>query len=151
MRLEWTPVTVSPVGGRGRSRSGQRAMAIAIGMWESGQWDGTKWRYGARATVADATVRVGTAELGMCGTILAHSDALLLDAMGLRRDGRWARESLTQDSVLPRGAAEAMRQAGFIFRWAYSTDNVRLSHPSAPRPTGKLLPVALSPWRSPIG
>ncbi len=44
----------------------------------------------------------------------AATDALLLDAMGLRRDGRWTRDALTQDSALPRGAAEAMRQAGFI-------------------------------------
>lgn len=55
--------------------AGQRAMAIAIGMWESGQWDEAagRWQYGKRSTVADATIRVGSADLAYCGAILAHS------------------------------------------------------------------------------
>lgn len=47
-------------------------MAIAIGMWESGQWDGTKWKHGRSASFANANV-ASKQDLAMCGTILAHS------------------------------------------------------------------------------
>lgn len=54
-----------------RSLAGQRAMAIAIGMWESGQWDGAKWKHGTAASLAVA--KVADSDLARCGTILAHS------------------------------------------------------------------------------
>jgi len=52
-------------------------MAIAIGMWESGQWDGTKWKHGT-STVANVTV--ARQDLAYCGTILAHSRDLAREA-----------------------------------------------------------------------
>lgn len=59
--------------------SGQRAMAIAIGMWESGAWDADagSWRQGkardaAKALLNSKSARL-TVDLANCGTILAHS------------------------------------------------------------------------------
>lgn len=60
--------------------AGQRAMAIAIGMWESGQWDGTKWKHGTAASLADA--KVADSDLARCGTILAHNRDLAREVLG---------------------------------------------------------------------
>lgn len=65
--------------------AGQRAMAIAIGMWESDQWDGAKWKFGRSATFATANV-ASKQDLAYCGAILAHN-----------RD--YAREVLAGDSL----------------------------------------------------
>ena len=65
--------------------AGQRAMAIAFGMWESGQWDGDHWKREVAGTFAVAK-DVRNTDLAMAGTILAHS-----------RD--YAREVLAGDSL----------------------------------------------------
>ncbi len=67
--------------------AGQRAMAIAIGMWESNQWDkdAGRWGQGAARVFADAKTASGQ-DLAYCGTILAHN-----------RD--YAREVLAGDSL----------------------------------------------------
>lgn len=53
-------------------------MAIAIGMWESGQWDGTKWKHG---TTTVANVTVARQDLAYCGTILAHNRDLAREVL----------------------------------------------------------------------
>ncbi len=84
-----------------RSLAGQRAMAIAIGMWESEQWDGAKWKHGTAASLAVA--KVADSDLARCGTILAHSRDYAREVfggasspgrrcptLGVRRPGPWA-------------------------------------------------------------
>ena len=58
--------------------AGQRAMAIAIGMWESGQWDADKghWKRGAAKKAARTLLNSKhrfTSDLAHCGAILAHN------------------------------------------------------------------------------
>lgn len=68
--------------------AGQRAMAIAIGMWHSGQWNAEagSWKRDGRVSNFATAKIASSQDLAYCGTILAHS-----------RD--YAREVLAGDSL----------------------------------------------------
>lgn len=83
--------------------AGQRAMAIAIGMWESELWDGDRWKYRA---VNDATASISASrqDLMMCGAILAHSRDRAREVLG----GSGLRS--TYDAIKAEQAAAIARQ-----------------------------------------
>lgn len=61
--------------------AGQRAMAIAIGMWESGQWDKDAGRWGQGTQTVLTNVRTSPQDITYCGTILAHSRDLAREVL----------------------------------------------------------------------
>lgn len=63
--------------------AGQRAMAVARGMWERGLWDhgAGRWGQSTAGVVADATTQVSRIDLARCGAIQAHSLNLARDVL----------------------------------------------------------------------
>ncbi len=55
-------------------------MAIAIGMWESGQWDGDAGKWRSSKPFANAN-DLSKSDLTMCGAILAHSRDLAREVL----------------------------------------------------------------------
>ena len=95
--------------------AGQRAMAVAMGMWETGQWDSHagRWAQGSHGVLADARTQVSTSDVTRCGAILAYSRdtarAVLAGSKALRATYDEVREQQAE-------AAEQARQHDTLLR-----------------------------------
>lgn len=79
--------------------AGQRAMSVAVGMFEAGMWAGDKWKYGAKKAIG-ASAPIDGADLKLSGQILAHDRDLALEVLAGDRNLREAYDEVQESKRL---------------------------------------------------